>query len=270
MNSIGKVASLVARIALVLVVLASALLLLAKSRPGSTTISAQAQGHNRVVTRKPWRVEPLKIVSAKTKKEKIDIGKPFDGEDDWLDGFTVTVANNSQKTVTAVVVDMVFRRDRGESKPPLAWSLNFGPDPLSPKYLQRDPNRTIKVGETADLELDSENFKWLTRFLKQNDFPVSVNRVELIIAAVGFEDGSVLYRGTLFLQDPKNPNDPTKKIPASPPQHTRGTTTALDPISRRLPQFRRSFAHFHGAQDDDCFTLLPPRWRQCTTYNGTN
>src|SRR5882724_8849934 len=90
---------------------------------------------DRTVVRKPWSVEPVKVVAAKNKKkEKIEIGKSFDDDDDWLDGFTVTVINNYDKTVTAMVIEMVFRRDPGDTRPPLAWPLNFGPHPFSPDY----------------------------------------------------------------------------------------------------------------------------------------
>src|SRR2546429_6429233 len=91
---------------------------------------------DRTVLRKPWSVEPVKVVAAKNKKkEKIEIGKSFDDDDDWLDGFTVTVINNYDKTVTAMVIEMVFRRDPGDTRLPLAWPLNFGPHPFSPDYL---------------------------------------------------------------------------------------------------------------------------------------
>ena len=38
---------------------------------------------DRTVTKKPWRVEPVKIVAARNKKkEGIEIGKAFDDDDD--------------------------------------------------------------------------------------------------------------------------------------------------------------------------------------------
>src|SRR6266404_4357772 len=170
----------------------------------------------RTVVRKPWRIEPVKVIAAKNKKKgNIEIGKTFDDDDDWLAGFTVTVVNNYDKTVTAMVVDMVFRRDPGDMRPPLAWPLNFGPHPFSPEYLHRDPNKVIKVGETADLHLTPEDYSYLKRALQQTGFPVSAKRVEIVISDVGFEDGSLFHRGTFYVQDPNNPNDPTKKIPIS-------------------------------------------------------
>jgi len=184
------------------------------TRVESSRLSASPQ-RDRTVARKPWSVEPVKVVAARNKKkEKIEIGKSFDDDDDWLDGFTVTVINNYNKTVTAMAMEMVFRRDPGDTRPPLAWSLSFGPHPFGPEYLQRDPNKVIKVGETADVQVTAEEYSYLKRALQQTGFPVSIRRVELVIRAVGFEDGSALLAGTLFLPDPNQPNDPTKRIRA--------------------------------------------------------
>jgi hypothetical protein len=179
----------------------------------SANSGAQSLPLDRIVVRKPWPVEPVKVVAVKTKnKGNIEIGRAFDESDDWLDGFTVTVANNYDKAVTAVTVSMIFRRDPGDTRPPAAQELHFGPSPLSPEYVDRDPNKVIKVGKTADLRLSPQNYKSLKDLLEQTGYPNSIKRVELVIREVGFEDGSMLYSGTFYLQDPANPNDPTKKI----------------------------------------------------------
>jgi hypothetical protein len=170
---------------------------------------------DRTVVRKPWSVEPVKVVTAKNKKkEKIEIGKAFDDDDNWLDGFTVTVINNSDKTVTAMNLEMVFRRDAGDTRPPAARGLYFGPSPSSPEYLLRDPSKVIKPGQTAELSLSAEEYQSLKRLLQNTGYPTSIKRVELEIREVGFEDGSVLQTGTFFMPDPKHPTDPTKKIRA--------------------------------------------------------
>src|SRR6266851_2161617 len=72
------------------------------TRVESSQVAAPPQ-RDRTVVRKPWRIEPVKVVAVKNKKKaNIEIGKAFDDDDDWLDAFTVTVSNNSDKTVTAV------------------------------------------------------------------------------------------------------------------------------------------------------------------------
>lgn len=247
---------------------------------GASLVSIQVLGEavksrmqeGRIVRSKPWKIEPVRVVAVKTKnKARIEIGREFDEESDWLDGFTVAVVNNSDKDVTSLVVDMVFRREPGDTRLPLSWPLTFGPHPFSSEYLDRDKSKVIKVGETLDLQLKPESYQWLTQFLKQNGFPPDIRRVELVIREVGFEDGSALSSGTLFLQDPKHPNDPTMKIPASQRspsrrQKARDPTTLGDKLFRNHA-VKTSFGLL-TAPVDGCYTKLPPRCRQCTTYNA--
>jgi hypothetical protein len=180
--------------------------------------SAQSQQPDRIVVRKPWPVEPVRVVAVKTKnKENIEIGKAFDEDDDWLDEFTITVANNYDKTVTAMTIHMVFRREQGDTRPPMAMDLHFGPSPIAREYMHRDPNKVVKAGKTAKLRLSSQNYKILKRDFEQTGYRSSIKTVELVITEVGFEDGSVFDSGSFYLQDPANPNDPTKKIPVPQP-----------------------------------------------------
>lgn len=116
-----------------------------------------------------------------------------------------------------MTINMVFRREPGDTRPPFARELHFGPSPIAREYIYRNPNKVIKVGKTADLRLSPHNYKILKRDFEQTGYPSSIKRVELVITEVGFEDGSVFDSGTFYLQDPANPNDPTKKIPVREP-----------------------------------------------------
>jgi hypothetical protein len=174
--------------------------------------SAKAQQPDRIVVKKPWPNEPVRIVAVKTKrKADLEIGKAFVEDDDWLEGFTVTVLNNYDKTVTAMTISMVFHREPGDTRSPLAWNLHFGPSPIMREYRDRDPNKVIKVHNTAALSLSPEDYRMLKHDFEELGYS-TIKRVELEIKEVGFEDGSMLYSGTFYLQDPAYPNDPTKKV----------------------------------------------------------
>src|SRR5438270_3717905 len=152
MHSKHLIASKLSRIAFGLVILTGGLMLLIIGGSGSLHTGAKTQEQGRIVTRKPWRVEPVQVVAAKNKrKANIELDKTFDDDDDWLDGFTVTVLNNSDKTVTAMTIEMIFRREPGDSRPPVAQALHFGPSPIAPGYIYRDRSKVISVGKTADL-----------------------------------------------------------------------------------------------------------------------
>jgi hypothetical protein len=176
------------------------------------------QKKDRVVTNKRWQSDPVSIVAVKTKKrENIEIAKNFDDEDDWLDGFTVTIVNNSPKRVTAITVEMVFRRDAGDSRSAAVEELQFGPPAMTRHYLQRDPLKFVNSGQRVEISLTPENYQGVKSLLKQTGYQ-NVTRVELRIREVGFEDGSVFHTGTMWVQDPRFPDDPTKKIPQLKPR----------------------------------------------------
>ena len=199
------------RYAVIVILVVSVVLIFQLTKSG-----AMSQQEDRLVSRRPWPgVEPVSIVSVNTtNKQGLETGKRFAEDDDWLDGFAVTVKNTYSKTITALEINMVFRREPGDTRPPLGWALHFGPSPTTPEYLQRNRNKVIKVGDTAELRLNEYTYKFLKRAFERNGYS-SVKRVELVIVEVGFEDGSVFNSGTFYVQDPANPNDPTKKIPVS-------------------------------------------------------
>lgn len=108
-----------------------------------------------------------------------------------------------------------FRREPGDLRPPLAHVLRLGPSPNIQEYLHRDPAKVIKAGKVFKFQIGPENYKSLRQNLDQTGYPAAITRVELVIREVGFEDGSMIYSGKFYLQDPVYPNDPTKKIPVS-------------------------------------------------------
>jgi hypothetical protein len=182
------------------------------------------------------------------------------------EGFTVTVSNNFDKTVTAMEIEMVFRREPGDTRPPLAHSLHFGPSPTGPEYLYRDRNKVIKVGKTAELSLSPENYRSLKRDFEQTGYTNGIKRVELVIREIGFEDGSALQTGTFYLQDPAYPDDPTRKIKApqppgaqnqktrSPPDHKNNATSfSFEKAALTLPNLMQPVLSMF-APEADLFT----------------
>lgn len=195
------------------------MILVASGSANLVDTQAGSQGQGRIVAKKPWRVEPVRVISAKTKKKgDIELGNSFVEDDDWLDGFTITVLNGSDKIVTSLTISIIFPRQPGDGRNKFAQDLSFGPSPGSHDYLRRDPKKIIKPGETVELEVRPQVYQSIKAALQTLGYPESVTRVELTVLEVGFEDGSVLVSGFLFIQDPDNPGDPTKKIPARKPK----------------------------------------------------
>lgn len=234
-------------------------------------VSALPQ-RERTVVRKPWRVEPVKVVAAKTKKKaNIEIGKTFDDDDDWLEGFTITVINNSVKIVTALTIEMVFPREPGDTRRKFIQPIHFGPSPSGPEYVYRNPNKVIKVGKTGDLQIEPENYKSMRGFLQKLGYPNSIKRVELVIREVGFEDGSMLHTGTWYVQDPSNPNDPTKKIQLDKPPGgalNRPINRVFDRKSGDIILRKASLTVRSPRMVDDCYAKLVSTLAYCGLEGG--
>jgi hypothetical protein len=231
---------------------------------------ANSQQADRIVVRKSWPTEPVKVISVKTKnKANVEIGKAFVEDDDWLDGFTVKVANNSHKTITVMTISMVFRREPGDIRPPLGWDLHFGPSAFTPEYKDRDPNKVVKAGQTVELGVSPEDYMLLKSTFEETGYPTKIKRVELVVREVGFEDGSVLRGGTFFMQDPANPDDPTKKVRVPEPTGAQNQKMKY-PQNREksatgFPFLKASFIspNLTLRPDPDCRALEPPRVRNC-------
>jgi hypothetical protein len=235
---------------------------------------ANSQQPDRIVVRKPWPTEPVKVVAVKTKnKATVEIGKAFVEDDDWLNGFTVKVVNNYHKTVTVMTISMVFRRDPGDIRPPFGWDLHFGPGAFTPEYKDRDPNKAVKPGETVELGVSSEDYVLIKSAFEETGYPTKIKRVELVVREVGFEDGSVLRGGTFFLQDPAKPDDPTKKVrvPGPPgaqnqkmtyPQNRKDTVAGFAFLKASF-----SLPNLTLRPDPDCRALESPLVRNCTGSN---
>lgn len=255
MNSMRKVIGSVTRIMFGLVVLAGAFVLLAVGGWESRDTGATLQDRDRVVTKKPWRVEPVKVIAGKTKKHhEVEIGKPFKEDDDWLDGFTITLKNDSDKVVTGLIVGIIFPRPPGDNRNKYEAHLGFGPTPSDPAYVQKKPKRIVRPGETIVIEVKPNKYNRIRETLEKLGYSRSIETAEVVVEEVGFEDGSVLISGTLWIQDPDHPNDRTKKIQADkvksaePRHHRLRATTNPKPrdLSPRAMAMSKNHSRFGG------------------------
>lgn len=202
----------------------------------SPAAKAQAQERNRIVERVKLPREPVKISVVKNKKNRLKPGEKFLDDDDWLDGFAVTVVNTSGKTITSLKIDLTFVRPRNHATsddPPLGYPLQFNPSPFSSEHALRDRARVVRPGESIDLVLRDDEYSGIKRFLKQLNYPDGVHRVEVMIHTVGFEDGTAWGAGTTFHPDPAKPD----KLVSEPEPLDRAAQT-----QRRFPSGPNAFA----------------------------
>src|SRR5882672_8258532 len=164
------------------------------------------QGQERLVMDKSRSNAPVKITLIKTKKRVVDNNKKFVDDDDWLEGLTLRVLNRSDKTVTYVGIQLIFRRTEDqESGLPAAWPLDYGFDPfrLNREDIIPSPKvAPIAPGSEIEITLSEIEHNEVKRFLAEVGFPVSRKRIELDIIKIGFSDGTAWNNGLMFRRDP--------------------------------------------------------------------
>lgn len=179
--------------------------------PSLATSSAgkPTQQNEHKVDKRGYKNEPIEIVGLKNKKGKFKLNQKFMEDDDWLDGFAVTVVNRTSKTITSVVITIIFPRPENHktsNDPPYVYALHFSANPFFPEYELRDKSKVIKPGEAIDIAVSDEDYRQNNIFLNQVEYPTSIKRIELVLDTVGYEDGTIWSGGTMFKRDPNNPN----------------------------------------------------------------
>lgn len=110
------------------VVLISAYKATAQRQP--TTLVA-GQRNSRLMVTKSHVKPSLEIAGVKTRKGDLETDREFVDDDEWLRGLTIRLANNSEKTVTFIGMELIFRRTEDQSPGlPAAWPLRKGVDPF--------------------------------------------------------------------------------------------------------------------------------------------
>lgn len=165
------------------------------------------QAQDRVIIKKSDWNPPVKITKVKTKKGVIELDKPYDDDDDWLKGLTVSVDNHSGKDVTYINVEVLLRRPADtDQKPPGVWHLEYGEDPF--RYTTGEPIppisvKPIKDGESFDITLSDHDFYRLIVFLHDIEYSV-LKGIEVRVTTIGFVDGTA-WIGRMVRRDPGGP-----------------------------------------------------------------
>jgi hypothetical protein len=151
---------------------------------------------------------PVKITLVKTKKRVVANNKKFLDDDDWLEGLTLRVLNRSDKTVTYVGIQLIFRRNEDqESGLPAGWPINYGFDPfrLNPGDSIPPPQVTpILAGTETEIRLSESEYEEVKKFFAEIGFPAIRKRMELDIIKIGFSDGTAWNNGLMFRRDPSS------------------------------------------------------------------
>jgi hypothetical protein len=204
---------------------------------------------------------PVKIEAVKTKGRPVPLNEKFTDDDDWLKGFSVLVGNLSNKTVTHIGIEMLFRPLGGGGQLPAGWFLNYGPNPFHYKTQElMPPSRVTNVmaGGEIEIKLTDDQFENLISFLKKTGFPNKVHVVEIRVNSIGFADGTA-WSAKMLKRDTSNPVGWTKVassavVPSSRLQEDAARNNTPSFFLTRA-SFRREYLQvvFEGQRRPQCF-----------------
>ncbi len=182
----------------------SMMLLLAAVVLPASVFAQQAQ--DRIIKKHSWNNEPIKITKVKVEGVSIEFGEKIQAKDDWLRGLTVSVTNTSDKAVCFINIALDFPRTKSQ-EPQTRECLIWGCTKDLPNAVESSKKiEPFKPGESIDIVLTDELYKGTQEFLRQTNYPESIDLVEIVVDEVGFEGekDTLWISGQMMRRDPSN------------------------------------------------------------------
>ena len=167
------------------------------------------QRRERIVVLKDDFNPPVKIKAVKTKGKPIKTDEKFLGEDDWFEGLTASVVNNTGKEILSISIDVFFLRPEEQAQErPLVYQLDYGADPfnLKPGEEYQATRPPIPTGRAVAIELPGDEYHSIKAILGELNYLLTHRGIKIRISSVGFSDGTVWHTGTYYRRDPTAPS----------------------------------------------------------------
>ena len=260
--------------------------------------TATQEWRERTVRRLPVeRNEPLAIRKVKVKGESAFSNRKFLSDEDWLIGLTIQIRNRSKQAILLAAIQLQFPRPSGSDGRILIDDIYYGNRAL----LRRPPTTAdlsagIAPGQTADIQLPATELEAIRMALAGTGYPSSIEKVNLRISSVIFEDDTMWGGGSHFKRDH---NDPRTWVDPEPPLAKAGSAPTSEPTKSPLrngttfgPQtnqrfrtsdwsfsnpspspLQRLFSHASyrtaSPPQSGCFRYLPPTYPSCDVVGHT-
>jgi hypothetical protein len=159
-----------------------------------------------IIVQKKTPDEPVNIISIKTDSRKINFDEPFAKTSEWYKGLEIKVENVSNKPISYLALDLVFRRPKNleavlpEDKLPFGEIIRYG-DMENPSDVKIAPKDTVVIA------LDKPRYETLKANLLALGYPKNFKGVEIEVKEVLFTDNTLWNRGAWYKQDAKNSNN---------------------------------------------------------------
>lgn len=185
----------------------------------AATSNPKQEGAEKILKEGRSRNNVTEITKLKLKGATVLFAKKFPGDDDWLNGLTISVKNISPKPMVYIELELILFGE-GDKEPtgkplyiyPLTYGRYVGRDTTEPLPTSEGP-QPIGPGSTIDFVLTEEVYTSLKNHLVGAGYPLKMKQAELLITDVFFADGTRWYKGMRLKRNPHNPVEWVKDAP---------------------------------------------------------
>lgn len=170
-------------------------------------VGAVQEQPERVLRRLPVEPgEPIVIADIKVNSQNVSFDEKFVAGDDWMKSLVFTVKNRSDKRILFTSLSLRFPRSPSSQEKISISDISYGNEELLARSPTPDERLVgIAPGQTVDMQLTPQRFDDLRQFLAATGYPSSIDRVDLKIQEVIFEDDTMWSGGRYHRRDPKDP-----------------------------------------------------------------
>ena len=173
--------------------------------------NATQQSKERLIRRiNVERNEPIAITETTVNGRTVSFGEKFVADDDWMKGLIISVKNTSDKLILFVSLGLRFPRPPNSQDKISVTDVSTENRALLIRPPTGDERLVgIAPGKTIELQLSADEFHNIQRFLTDTGYPSSIEKVDVTIDSVIFDNDTMWGGGSYFR---RNPNDPSSWI----------------------------------------------------------
>lgn len=162
------------------------------------------------VTWSKWGNEPIDIELIRNTSTTIRFDEKFEQESDWLNGFSVTIKNKSDKNIKFIRLSLDFL-ETAKTGNMMTFPMSFGKNPADKR--SETKSSLLGSGETVTLALSDKQHKQLKAFLESRHAIDELKKLQIVVIKVLYEDDTGWNLGNQIRMEPGNPRPVIVKNP---------------------------------------------------------
>ena len=177
------------------------------------SVNLQSQKESLVVEVLSFFNEPIKIDSLKIGNLAVQSGEKFVATEDWLKELSVNIKNSFGKTVTYIDVGVFVGRPKGQEEVPMFhYSILRGSKINALKWINSglEFKSSDSIESNLNIAISDKEYKEIQESLNQLNYPSKIEKLQIQIEEVVFEDGTMWSSGSWYKYNPDDPKNPIR------------------------------------------------------------